>query len=150
METEVGGRRGREGGEGYMRRKGEKKRKREDNMCPVPGRLFRQQIFLIEPTCSSAMQRKCRQISEHPTGMTDLAYHLLYVKHLCFPACGLNACTHHCLQPARHAGLLCSIFSNNCRQDPWKLWKPIYKQISYPWFCDGYSDRPQGHGLCLF
>lgn len=41
METEVGGRRGREGGEGYMRRKGEKKRKREDNMCPVPGRLFR-------------------------------------------------------------------------------------------------------------
>lgn len=41
MKTEVGGRRGREGGEGYVRRKRGKERKREDSMCPAPGRLFR-------------------------------------------------------------------------------------------------------------
>lgn len=41
MKTEVGGRRGREEGEEYARRMGGKERKREDNMCPAPGRLFR-------------------------------------------------------------------------------------------------------------
>ena len=29
------------GREGYVRRKGGKERKREDNMCSAPGRLFR-------------------------------------------------------------------------------------------------------------